>query len=54
MSLAEIIPPALRFFDVQHQVKIFGNGEPRAPPRPARELPLIHDTALIGALVPNA
>jgi hypothetical protein len=28
-------------------------GEPRAPPRPARESPLIHDTALIGPLVPN-
>jgi hypothetical protein len=28
-------------------------GEPRAPPGPARELPLMHDTALIGPLVPN-
>lgn len=39
MSLAEIIPPALRFFDVQHQVKIFGNGEPRSAATGARVAP---------------
>ena len=56
VSLAEIIPPASRFCRAPVPDGDIGNGtgEPRTPPRLARELPLIHDTALIGPLVPNA